>query len=57
MLETYKVSVNGNNIQVLDYKGGSKGTVIGIHGLTGNKLQLQYYAELLHSEYRVITVD
>lgn len=56
-MKSYKVKVNGHNIQVSDYPGGEKGTIIGIHGLTGNRLQLRYYAEYFSPEYRVITLD
>lgn len=56
-MKSYQVKVNNHNIQVSDYPGGEKGTIIGIHGLTGNRLQLRYYAEKFSPEYRVITMD
>lgn len=56
-METYQVEVDGHHIQISDYKGGEKGTIIGIHGLTGNRLQLRYYAEKFSPDYRFITMD
>lgn len=56
-MKNYQVEVNGKKMEVSDYPGGEKGTIIGIHGLTGNRLQLRYYAEKFSPEYRVITMD
>lgn len=51
-----KIIVNGSEIFYVDYPG-EKGTIVGVHGLTGNHKQLHYYAELLKGEYRFISVD
>ena len=50
------VKVNGSPLHFADYPG-EKGTIIAAHGLTGNQLQMHYYAELLKGEYRFISVD
>ena len=55
-METYGVRVGNNEMQVADYPG-KKGPIIAIHGLTGNKYQLQFFAEHLSPGYRVITMD
>ena len=55
-MEFYKKSINGNNLQVVDYPG-EKGTIVMIHGLTGSHKYMHYYAEKLKGEYRVISVD
>ena len=51
-----KIIVNGSELFYVD-NPGSKGTIIGVHGLTGNHKQLHYYAELVKGEYRFISVD
>lgn len=52
------INLNSKQLKIFDYNGGDKGTVVGIHGLTGNGLQLRYFAEHLMAEgYRVITLD
>lgn len=50
------IDVNGSALHFADYPG-EKGTIIAVHGLTGNNKQLHYYAELLKDEYRFISVD
>lgn len=55
-METYGVRVGNNAIQVADCPGET-GPIIAIHGLTGNKYQLQFFAQHLSSGYRVITMD
>lgn len=55
-MEFKSIEVNGGTIAYVEYEG-TKGTIIGIHGLTGNLKQLHYYAELLKGEYRIILVD
>lgn len=55
-MRTYGVMIGDKEIQVADYPG-EKGPIIAIHGLTGNKFQLQFFAEHLSPRYRVITMD
>ncbi|SEI86435.1 Pimeloyl-ACP methyl ester carboxylesterase [Bhargavaea ginsengi] len=55
-MEFYQVNVNGNAIQVADH-AGEKGTIIAIHGLTGNHRNLQYYIDRFKGDYRVVAVD
>jgi pimeloyl-ACP methyl ester carboxylesterase len=55
-MEFYKKTINGNEIQVVDYPG-EKGPIIAIHGLTGTHKYMRYLAEKLKGEYRVIAVD
>lgn len=43
-------------LKIVDYPGGSQ-TIIALHGLTGNNLQLQFYISLLTPKYHVIAVD
>lgn len=50
------INVNGSKLHFADYPG-EKGTIIAVHGLTGNHMQMHYYAELLKGEYRFISVD
>lgn len=55
-MEMYWKEVNNHKIQIADYPG-EKGTIIALHGLTGNYKQMHYYAETLKGEYRFIAVD
>lgn len=55
-MEYRSIEVNGGTLAYADYEG-SKGVIIGVHGLTGNNKQLHYYAELLKDDYRFISVD
>ncbi|MCM3087472.1 alpha/beta hydrolase [Bhargavaea ginsengi] len=55
-MEFYQVNVNGNAIQVADH-AGEKGTIIAIHGLTGNHRNLQYYIDRFKDDYRIVAVD
>lgn len=55
-MEEYLHTVNGQTFQLLD-SPGEKGTIIAIHGLTGNHKSLHYYRELLAGEYRFISYD
>ncbi|MEB2279563.1 alpha/beta hydrolase [Lysinibacillus xylanilyticus] len=50
------MNINGSVLHFADYPG-EKGTILAVHGLTGNHLQMHYYAELLKGEYRFISVD
>ncbi|MEB2302087.1 alpha/beta hydrolase [Lysinibacillus xylanilyticus] len=50
------IEVNDSLLYFADYPG-EKGTIIAVHGLTGNHMQLHYYAELLKGQYRFISVD
>lgn len=55
-METNVISVNGGDLFYADYPG-TKGTIVAVHGLTGNHKQMHYYAELLKGQYRFISVD
>lgn len=55
-MEFYKVTVDGNDIQVADYPG-VKEAIIVIHGLTGNYRNLHYLIERFKGDYRIIAVD
>lgn len=55
-METNVVNVNGGQLFYADYPG-AQGTVVAVHGLTGNHKQMHYYAELLKGDYRFISVD
>lgn len=55
-MEYRSIEVNGGTLAYADYEG-TKGVIIGVHGLTGNNKQLHYYAELLKGDYRFISVD
>ncbi|MBY6085893.1 alpha/beta fold hydrolase [Priestia flexa] len=48
--------IGEERIHITDYPG-KKGTIIAIHGLTGNHKQMHYYAEMLKERYRIIAVD
>lgn len=55
-MEYQTIEVNGSALHFADYPG-EKGTIIAVHGLTGNHMQMHYYAELLKGDYRFISVD
>jgi esterase len=55
-MKMYVKELGNRSIQIADYPG-TKGTIIAIHGLTGNHKQMHYYAEMLKGDYRVIAVD
>jgi esterase len=55
-MKMYVKELGNRSIQIADYPG-TKGTIIAIHGLTGNHKQMHYYAEMLTGTYRVIAVD
>jgi pimeloyl-ACP methyl ester carboxylesterase len=55
-MESYKKTINGNDIQIVDYPG-KKGPIIMIHGLTGSHKYMHYYAEKLKGEYRILSID
>ncbi|KSU83538.1 Pimeloyl-ACP methyl ester carboxylesterase [Fictibacillus enclensis] len=55
-MQLKQLSLGTRTMQYADYPG-SKGTIIAIHGLTGNHKQMHYYAEKLKGDYRVIAVD
>ena len=56
-LEKYKIELNGRDIQIHDTDVKSKQTIIGIHGLSGNAKQLEYYIDEFGEDYRFITMD
>ena len=45
-----------NKLKIMDYPG-EQGTIIALHGLTGNYLQLRHYIASLNPKYRVIALD
>lgn len=51
------MKLNGREIQIHDTAVESKQTIIGIHGLSGNAKQLDYYMEAFGQDYRFITMD
>ncbi|TQR21733.1 alpha/beta fold hydrolase [Psychrobacillus vulpis] len=55
-MEYRSIEINGGTLAYAEYEG-SKGVIIGVHGLTGNSKQLHYYAELLKGDYRFISID
>lgn len=55
-MQHYTLEINGGNMYYADYPGENE-TIIAIHGLTGNHMQLQYYINALKGDYRVIAVD
>ncbi|WP_433957109.1 alpha/beta fold hydrolase [Cytobacillus horneckiae] len=55
-MDFYQKNINGNTIQIADYPG-TKGTIIAVHGLTGNHKQMHYYAESLKGDYRFVAID
>ncbi|RNC98994.1 alpha/beta fold hydrolase [Lysinibacillus halotolerans] len=55
-METNVVNVNGGELFYADYPG-TQGTIVAVHGLTGNHKQMHYYAQLLKGDYRFISVD
>lgn len=56
-MKKYLVDVNNRSIQIHDTGTANKGTIVGIHGLTGNAMQLSYYAQEFGADYRFITMD
>lgn len=56
-MKKFLLDVNGRSIQVHDTGKSKKGTILGIHGLTGNAMQLRYYQEYYSNDYRFITMD
>lgn len=55
-MEMYLKQVNNHMFQIADYPG-TKGTILTLHGLTGNHKQMHYFAEALKGDYRIIAVD
>lgn len=56
-MEKYTLNLNDRDIQLFDNKVDSQTTIIGIHGLTGNGMQLSYYADKFGDDNRFITMD
>lgn len=56
-MKTAILEVNGRKIKTFDYPGGDKGTIIGIHGLSGNGYSLEYYRQAFSKDYRFIALD
>lgn len=52
LIQTYK----GKNILIYD-TDGTQGTIIAVHGLTGNHKQLSHYQQALSGKYRFISYD
>ncbi|WP_221563145.1 alpha/beta fold hydrolase [Alkalihalobacillus sp. TS-13] len=55
-MERYVTTEKGQTFYIHDTPG-EKGTIIGIHGLTGNHLQFHHYKEALSGSYRFISYD
>lgn len=55
-MKSSTIYANGNSFLINDYPG-EKGTIVALHGLTGNHKQLHAFASALAGEYRVITYD
>lgn len=51
------LEINNRTIQIHDSGEGNKGTILGIHGLTGNSLQLSFYEQYYNKDFRFITMD
>lgn len=56
-MEKELVEVNGRKMKVFDQPGGNKGTILGIHGLSGNMYSLEFYRQEFSNDYRFITID
>lgn len=56
-MEIKEMTINGSELNFIDYAGGKDGTIIAAHGLTGNSKQLHYFALALQKNYRFISVD
>ncbi|UUX35095.1 alpha/beta fold hydrolase [Fundicoccus culcitae] len=57
-MEERIVEIGESKLKIFDNNGGDRGTIIGIHGLTGNGMQLNFYSKHFAKEgYRVITMD
>ncbi|MFD1707241.1 alpha/beta hydrolase [Siminovitchia sediminis] len=52
----YVTTLKGTVLYIQDTPG-EKGTIIGVHGLTGNHKQLHHYQEYFLGEYRFISYD
>ncbi|WP_096190351.1 alpha/beta fold hydrolase [Evansella halocellulosilytica] len=55
-MEEYKLSVNDKTFQIAD-SPGRKGTIVSIHGLTGNHKNMYYFQHAFSPEYRFISYD
>lgn len=55
-MKSYNVELNSGEIKIKEY-AGEKGPIIMIHGLTGNHLNMRYYADYFAGGYKVISVD
>lgn len=51
------MKLNGRDIQIHDTTVEGERTIVGIHGLSGNAMQLDYYVAEFGQEYRFITMD
>lgn len=56
-MEKYKIELNGREIQIHDTAVESKRTIVGIHGLSGNAMQLDYFIDAFGQDTRFITMD
>lgn len=56
-MKTEKAFINGRTIHFFDNARGEKGTILGIHGLSGNGHSLDYYRQKFSPDYRFITMD
>ena len=51
------MKLNGRDIQIHDTTVEGERTIVGIHGLSGNAMQLDYYVDEFGQDYRFITMD
>lgn len=56
-METGFSKINDRSLKIFDQPGGNKGTIIGIHGLSGNAYSLEFYRQAFSKDYRFITMD
>lgn len=56
-MEKDVLELNGRSLQIHDAGEAEKGVIVGIHGLTGNAMQLDYYRKQFSPDYRFITMD
>ncbi|WP_054754840.1 alpha/beta fold hydrolase [Piscibacillus salipiscarius] len=52
-----KKALTGGKQLFIHETPGEKGTVIGVHGLTGHHMQLGHFQKALEKQYRMITYD
>lgn len=56
-MKTDYLNINGRELKIFDHPGGDQGTILGIHGLSGNGYSLEFYRQEFSKDYRFITMD